>query len=493
MHSHADLVPLASFRDTRFAPLCSPLLPTHLRFPWVPPLTCAPSSSTLLFPLHLLTSHHPLAVYDRVRTAPETKNWALRVDNVKITKLLRGIFPKAAAKRLKSIEEGGLENRAAHTQRFHQTLTLVAVNFNELMFKMAADNFSTNPKSTRHVTLLHGDPRFDNLFFGADFDHDGSHDFEMSPRVGPTKPSEDPQQISPLVAPRVTTSTAALSTASTASSPSNYPAEPSGSTISAIPQSHCLGHREDSRVNLQPGIDRAQQVVSAHFKLIDFQGSREFPGEFDLAYFMAGSMTTDLRRKYQKELLNLYYARMRDCGVNMTLHHYLLEVQHGLLLPLILSTVATDAGDAKNSERGRLLMTTSRERNELTMLDWKFHECMEFWIEQYSTKELVSPTVEEARRILPKAFVEMLDGDRAVIMRRASEITGTSPALKGGARTTNGFYPASPQGSETKELELKESPQEPVIGSHEPGYAGASKTTASRSGGKSKNKVFPAP
>ena len=434
-----------------------PCVPHSPSLPPGPPLTRAPFFSSSPFLLHLLASHHPLAVYDKVRTAPETKNWALRVDNVKITKLLKGIFPKAAAKRLKSIEEGGLENRAAHTQRFHQTLTLVAVNFNEVMFKMAVDNFSTNPKSTRHVTLLHGDPRFDNLFFGTDFDHDGSHEFNMSPRVGPTEPSEDLPQMSPLVAPRIT-------------------------TTSAIP-----------RVTLQPGIDRAQQVVSAHFKLIDFQGSREFPGEFDLAYFMAGSMTTDLRRKYQKELLNLYYARMRDCGVNMTLHHYLLEVQHGLLLPLILSTVATDAGDAKNSERGRLLMTTSRERNELTMLDWKFHECMEFWIEQYSTKELVSPTVEEARRILPKAFVEMLDGDRAVIMRRASEITGTSPALKGGARTANGFYAASPQGSETKELELKTSPQEPVIGSHEPGYAGASKTTASRSGGKSKNKVFPAP
>lgn len=66
-------------------------------------------------------------------------------------------------------------------------------------------------------------------------------------------------------------------------------------------------------------------------RLVDFQLMKESSGPAELCYFIGTSMTIEDRRKYECELLQLYYDEMKANGADISMQDVLLEYQAGKL------------------------------------------------------------------------------------------------------------------------------------------------------------------
>ncbi len=126
-----------------------------------------------------------------------------------------------------------------------------------------------------------------------------------------------------------------------------------------------LAHQDYRVDNLLFGPEASGQVV-----VIDWQGIGRGPGVYDLAYILGGSLSTDLRRAHEPELLNAYHAHLCKCGV---INYELAALKEDYALAQLMGGLATSiltggALDLSN-ERGRELVRTMATRHASAALD----------------------------------------------------------------------------------------------------------------------------
>ncbi len=126
-----------------------------------------------------------------------------------------------------------------------------------------------------------------------------------------------------------------------------------------------LAHQDYRVENMLFGdIDNDQVVV------IDWQGIGRGPGAYDLAYLLGGSMDTDLRRAYEKDLVSAYHTELCENGVEGYSSERAWE-DYGfahLLGGLATSIFAGGTLDLSN-ERGVELITMMANRHVTAALD----------------------------------------------------------------------------------------------------------------------------
>lgn len=127
-------------------------------------------------------------------------------------------------------------------------------------------------------------------------------------------------------------------------------------------------YRQDNLITLQ---NQGQIETAA----IDWQLSGVGQGPFDVAYFMCQSVTTDLRRQIEKDIVEYYHQSLLNNGVdNVSFdecwHDYRLWTLFCLVYP-ILSCGGMDLGNEKNKERSIIML----QRNLAAVDDL---ECREF-------------------------------------------------------------------------------------------------------------------
>ena len=169
------------------------------------------------------------------------------------------------------------------------------------------------------------------------------------------------------------------------------------------------------------------------FRAVDYQLVKEYAGESDLSYMVAGSLTTEARRACEREVLLEYYHAMRANGVpGYTMQELLLEYQGSLLNPLVISvcTQAETTGD--DSARGRRLVKECFfERIDACLTDWNFLASLELLLKKYS-EEGPHPTwsANEARAVLPEQWHDLLGMDGVASTHDAA---AASPFHAGGS------------------------------------------------------------
>lgn len=103
------------------------------------------------------------------------------------------------------------------------------------------------------------------------------------------------------------------------------------------------------------GDARLDNVLFApdHAVLLDFQLAARGRGAYDLAFFCAGSLTTDDRRRLEPELLDIYRRTLADRGIDVALPTLWRDYRlgHMLNLPNPVSALAVvSPGDARGAE-----------------------------------------------------------------------------------------------------------------------------------------------
>lgn len=126
-----------------------------------------------------------------------------------------------------------------------------------------------------------------------------------------------------------------------------------------------LAHQDYRVENLMFSNNAEGSVV-----VLDWQGIGRGPGAYDLAYILGGSMSPELRRANESELLGTYHQTLQKEGVSgFTLaacaqDYALAQLMGGLATPILIGG-AMDL----NNERGVSLITTMATRHVQAALD----------------------------------------------------------------------------------------------------------------------------
>jgi len=107
-------------------------------------------------------------------------------------------------------------------------------------------------------------------------------------------------------------------------------------------------------------------------KVIDYQMVREGDGAQDLNYFVFFSLTIEMRRKQEMQLLRLYSDEMRGNGCHdMSAEELLLSYQRGLILGLIIFCMSANSCDL-TCEGAKATIKMLGLRLEAMVTDWQF-------------------------------------------------------------------------------------------------------------------------
>lgn len=143
------------------------------------------------------------------------------------------------------------------------------------------------------------------------------------------------------------------------------------------------------------------------FKCVDYQLVREDNGAVDVCYFIVRNLTCDLRRKFEKQLIMLYYKEMHSNGAtDLTMTELLLSYQLGIFCPVLMFAV----GQKYAKDDSKTNIKCAVERIDKAVLDWG---CLDA-LDMFSSKSFNGMTVlskDEIRQIIPHMYHEYLDLD----------------------------------------------------------------------------------
>lgn len=101
----------------------------------------------------------------------------------------------------------------------------------------------------------------------------------------------------------------------------------------------------------------------------DWQAASIYRGPLDLAYLISGSITTELRRRVEREMLNMYYMRLQSRGVrNYTFDDCLYDYLGGILVYAYIPVLAYARLDM-SSERAKELAKILTQRHFSAIVD----------------------------------------------------------------------------------------------------------------------------
>lgn len=150
------------------------------------------------------------------------------------------------------------------------------------------------------------------------------------------------------------------------------------------------------------------QTSDGQLKIIDYQITRESPPGFDVCYFVYGSMTTDMRRRHEAELLQVYFDAMRRAGTDLTMEELLLTYQHSIVTCLIMAVIAQKDANTQ-ADRGKLLIKTFFDRLEDMIGDWMVLKAMPLRLEKMDDEGVTSKyTRDELQGSLPPHALKLL-------------------------------------------------------------------------------------
>ena len=140
---------------------------------------------------------------------------------------------------------------------------------------------------------------------------------------------------------------------------------------------------------------------------IDLQCMKAAPGEFDIAYLLAGSMKVGDRRKYENELITMYFDE-RGYSTSyekvLSLYHFNLFIAYGLMR-FGITTLSTAMGE---SDRGTELNNVTLQRFFAAVEDWDTLRTVEDAILRVKAGKTSVPTEEECRKCLPQRKLDSL-------------------------------------------------------------------------------------
>jgi len=126
-----------------------------------------------------------------------------------------------------------------------------------------------------------------------------------------------------------------------------------------------IAHQDFRIENLLFGVPGSGRVV-----VLDWQGIGRGVGAYDLAYVLGGSMTSELRRVHERELVSAYHSALEAAGVEGYGSAQAWEdYAHAQLMGGLAVSIVTGGSMDLNNERARELITTMARRHVQAALD----------------------------------------------------------------------------------------------------------------------------
>jgi aminoglycoside/choline kinase family phosphotransferase len=126
-----------------------------------------------------------------------------------------------------------------------------------------------------------------------------------------------------------------------------------------------IAHQDYRIENLLFGPPGSHQVV-----VLDWQGLGRGVGAYDLAYVLGGSMSSELRRQHERELVAAYHEALLTAGVNgYGLDSVWEDYAHAQLMGGLAVSIVTGGSMDLSNERARELIATMARRHVQAALD----------------------------------------------------------------------------------------------------------------------------
>ena len=168
-----------------------------------------------------------------------------------------------------------------------------------------------------------------------------------------------------------------------------------------------LNHGDLRADNIMASRDDSTGELSS-FVPIDMQTLKACPGEFDLAYLLSQSLTTEQRRATEIDLIKEYHSRMPDgYSVSASLYHFQLFLVYGAAR---IALISAGESNMQASERGRLLFLTLMTRARIATDDWN---CLAAWqnmLERVAAGDSGPPPDDEALALVPPHLLAAMLG-----------------------------------------------------------------------------------
>lgn len=104
--------------------------------------------------------------------------------------------------------------------------------------------------------------------------------------------------------------------------------------------------------------------------VVDWQISMQLPGAYDLAYFLSQSVSSEVRRATERDLLHGYHEALVAGGVrDYSLEQCLSDYRWALLFCFVYPVMGGGLGDV-STERGKALVEAMWQRSSTAILDW---------------------------------------------------------------------------------------------------------------------------
>ena len=136
-----------------------------------------------------------------------------------------------------------------------------------------------------------------------------------------------------------------------------------------------LAHGDFRLDNLMFGMQNGQPILT----IIDWQIVIHGPGMYDLAYFLSQSLTVADRRANEKELLSLYYDRLRQQGVQNTSPEQLYELYRLVCLYCLVYPIIAGAVIDVDNPRAVELLHCMAVRSFAAIEDHNALELLCYW------------------------------------------------------------------------------------------------------------------
>lgn len=133
------------------------------------------------------------------------------------------------------------------------------------------------------------------------------------------------------------------------------------------------------------------------------------PGEFDVAYFLSMSITTEMRREVEIRLLRVYWQRLCEASegrVTADSYPFVQCLANFQIALVYVARMWVLAGMqlADGDERGARLQESMYARGFATLAEWNVHAALKSLLERGP----VPPTAQEATALLPRRVVREL-------------------------------------------------------------------------------------
>jgi len=126
-----------------------------------------------------------------------------------------------------------------------------------------------------------------------------------------------------------------------------------------------LAHQDYRVENLMFGAPESDEVM-----VIDWQGIGRGPGVYDLSYLLGGSMSVELRRAHETELVTIYHEQLCRSGVGgYSFEQAYADYGFAHLMGGLATAMVTGGSMDLSNERGKQLVETMASRHITAALD----------------------------------------------------------------------------------------------------------------------------